>query len=459
MIDEDAIADGDSTLEDAAHAPGVLRLRRLKELPPAARRRRGWLRLLLRTQVLLGVLYAVAICFERVVNIEILKPYRLIGAALVLLMMVRGRLRLDRLERLAIAFVLSGFLLALLQTMLASESLTRLFMILGMWSFNLATFIALSSLLKDRREVVLIAIVHAVAMLIAAYGISSSAMNVADEMGITSRISGDFRNPANACVSMLFSCMVLLTVLRRRASMRGPLTRLFKVIAMFAIPLYYLYTSTLTGSRAGAGLLVVGLAVYCVSTSLRRMAIVLAFIAIVGGVAYAIAPQDMNLAERNILALRVQKKGLDTDRLYLWRSGFDAYLDTYGVGLGMSRYQNVHRRYFAPYALKSDPRWEDTDLTLHNDYVSALVEFGAVGMVIFVFFCRCLLKMARGINDRDVRAIAIALLVGLAINGLSHTGLSYFAAWFYFALLSAWVRLERDPPAIAARPVVPWQTR
>jgi O-antigen ligase len=450
-VDHAALADG-ALQKGAPRRGGLLRV------PPVVRRH-GWLRLLLRLHVLLGLLYAVAICFERVVNIEILKPYRLIGAAIVLLMMVRGRLRLDRLERLAIAFIVSGFLLALLQTMLASESFIRLFMILCMWSFNLATFIALSSLLKDRREIILIAVVHALAMLVAAYGISSSAMNVADEMGISSRISGDFRNPANACVSMLFSCMVLLTVLRRRVGMRGPLTRLFKVAAMFVIPLYYLYTSSLTGSRAGAGLLLVGLAVYCVSTSLRRMAVALSFLAILAGIAYSIAPQDMNLAERNILALRVQKKGLDTDRLYLWRAGLDAYVDTYGLGLGMSRYQNVHRKYFAPYALKSDPRWEDTDLTLHNDYVSALVEFGAVGFVIFVFFCRCLVRMARGIADRDVRAIAISLLVGLAINGLSHTGLSYFAAWFYFALLSAWVRLERSPSAITPRPVVPWQTR
>ena len=112
-----------------------------------------------------------------------------------------------------------------------------------------------------------------------------------------------------------------------------------------------------------------------------------------------------------------------------------------------------------PAPMGSDPRWMNTDLTLHSDYVSALVEFGALGFVILLLFCRRLLEMARAIHDRDVRAIAIALLVGLAINGFSHTGLSYFAAWFYFALLSAWVRLERQPPVTTVRTVVPWQTR
>lgn len=419
--------------------------------------RRGWWRLLLRLHVLLGVLYAIAICFERSINIEIFKPYRLIGAAIVLLMLIRSRVRLERLERLAIAFVLAGFLLALLQTMLASESYARLILILGMWSFNLATFIALASLLKERREVALVGVVHALAMLVAAYGISSSAFGAADEMGITSRLSGDFRNPANACVSMLFSCTVLLTILRSKGSVREPLMRLFKALAMIALPLYFLYTSSLTGSRAGAGLLLAGLAIYCVSTSLRKVAILLAFVAVLGAVAYTIAPQEMNLTERNILALRVEKKGLDTDRLYLWRSGFDAYLDTYGVGLGMSRYQNVHRKYFAQYALRSDPRWENTSLTLHSDYVSALVEFGPLGLLIFLFFCKRLLTMARGILDRDVRAIALAFLTGLAINGVSHTGLSYFAAWFYFALLSAWVRAERGVQVVP-RSGASWDT-
>jgi O-antigen ligase len=436
----------------AAMRGGIMDVR--GESPPGS-----WLRMLRRLPVLLGVLYAIAICFERAIPIEVLKPYRLIGGAIVLLMLVRGRVRLDRLAKLSIAFVLAGFLLAVAQTMLASENFIPLLRAVALWSFNLATFIALASLLKDRREIILIGIVHALAMLIAAYVISSEAAVLAHEdPGGLMRLTGDFKNPANACISMLFSCTVLLTFLRRRVRVRGPLVRMLKILAILAIPLYFLYTSSLTGSRAGSGLLLVGLATYCALTSLRQVAIALGFVAILLAVAYAIAPQNLDLSERSVLAMRVEKKGMDTDRLYVWRAGFDAYVDTYGIGLGMSRYQHVHRKYFAKYAMQSDPRLEDFDLSLHNDYVSALVEFGTIGFVIFVFLFRRLLIMARGIRDRDARAIAVSLLVGLAINGMAHTGLAYFAVWFYFALLSAWVRLAKTAPAVD-RPLVPWRPR
>ena len=70
--------------------------------------------------------------------------------------------------------------------------------------------------------------------------------------------------------------------------------------------------------------------------------------------------------------------------------------------------------------------------------------------------CGQLVRTVRRIDDRHMRAIGVALLIGLAINGLTHTGLPYFAVWFYFALLSAWRfaevrearREDAGPPAV-----------
>lgn len=440
------------SVRDTAHAPTTMSEDGAFALRPSARSESSYavsmgeaIRLLAQPHVALCALYAVAICFEQLVEIDVFKPYRLIGAALVVLMLMSGRYLVDRFARLAMAFIGLGFVIGLAQSAVGPGNFPILLSTMARWCFNLATYIAIASLLRTRQELILVAVIHAVVLLVAAYGISLEATKDAmfGELLIT-RASGDFGNPANACVAMLFAGVVLITIIRQRVAAFASSVHLMHVVAIVAICLYLLYTASLTGSRAGAGLLLLGLAVYFLFTLRQRIAVITAVLLGALAVLLVFGMSDLNLSETNVLAARIEKKGWDTSRLYLWLSGLEAFADTFGIGVGMARYRELHREYFAPHAYNSDPRWLDKDLTLHNDYVIALVEYGVIGFCVFAMLCFQLWKMVQQLDDQNLRAIGMAVLAGMAVNGLTHAGFPYFIVWFYFALLSAWVSMQNQ---------------
>lgn len=425
-------------------------------LAPPAPARTTWKRTLLgalrRPVLLLALAYAFAMCFERSVEVEYFKPYRLIGAALVIAVLLRGRIRIDSFAKSSGLFILIGFLLALAHVYITSVAYGGALTAGALWVFNLATYIAIASALRTRHEVVLVAAAHALGMLLAAWNISAGGA----EDPLLARQFGDFSNPANACVGMLFAAITLLALAKARPARGARAARALRGLALVVMVLFFLYTASRTGSRAGAGLLIVGLLTYFWVRS-RKAALLVGMFALLGGVISATVPEEFwrdsgsSLTETNILALRVEKKGFDTTRLYLWKSGLDAWADTYGLGLGMTMYQTVHKEYYATYAGDGgDIRWLDADLSLHNDYVRALVEFGVFGFIVFLVMCRRLYRNARSIADPGARAIGLALLAGLVINGLSHNGLSYYSVWFYFGLMSAWLVVERNEAAALA---------
>lgn len=395
---------------------------------------------------LIAILYSIAICYERVIDIEIVKPYRILGFMLIAGVLFRGVVRIDRLVKVFLAYLVVGFL-AGLPSLFDAGGREDIFVNTALlWVFNIATYLAMYSAIRSRRDIVILGVVHSFALLTSAYGIAQEA--AAAELSGGVRLFGDFKNPANAAISMLFSCLVILTVLLRTKG-KNVFIRIMFAITAFVVPAFFIYTSSLTGSRSGTVLVVSGVICYLFMRA-RRLLVFLAFPAILLAGISVFSPATLDsfsaseFSESNVLAARVEKKGFDTDRLYLWRSGFDAWVDSYGLGLGIARYPEVHKEYFAPYAHKSDSRWMYTDLSLHNDYVIALVEHGAFGLFLFVTFCIRLVKTSLCIRDPYVRAISISVLLGIAINGFTHASLPYFAVWFYFSLMVAWHRAEES---------------
>lgn len=407
---------------------------------------------------MIAVLYSIAISYERIIEIEVLKPYRVLGMILILGVLLTMRMRTDRISRLAIGFLAVGLIAGLPAFFSYGGRDDVFFSTLLIWTFNIATYLAVAGVVRSRTDIIVLGVIHSIAMLTAAYDIALE--SAAIEMGIK-RAVGDFKNPANATVSMLFAGMVLVSLLRTPWA-KQRLTPLLCAILKIAIPLFLLFTASLTGTRSGAAVMVAGFLLYVFLTARQRTMFValLSGMILVAVVAVGSRFEDglANLSQTNILAARVDKKGVDTDRLYLWKSGLDSFADTFGLGRGMARYPEVHQEYFAPYAYLSDSRWMDSDLTLHNDYVSALVEHGVIGFVVFLLFCRELFRTARSTADPLMRAIGLSLLLGMAINGMTHTGLPYFCAWFYFALLASWRTLEKRD-ALHARGAKPYMTR
>ena len=396
----------------------------------------GWLEVLTRVRVFVVALYAVAICFERIIDVETFKPYRIVGGILILFVLIRGRIIADGLTRKAVAYVTVGVLLAVVHAVFGAGSVEGLTTSTLIWLFNIATYVAILSLLQERREVVVVAAVYCGAMLAAAVDIVWN-VNALRETGILARVAGDFKNPANACLGILAATLFLgaaLSSMERRRAQLTPILILLTLATVFS----GLYVSTLTGSRAGAALFVVGCVTFLVNLGKRRAAVAALAVAMI--LAVMAATLDIRPREANILARRIETKGMDLTRVALWQAGFDAYLDHYGIGLGLDRYRTMHQEYFRPYMWTSDPRWADSRLTLHSDFVSALVEFGPVGLVLLAGIVLGLIRAARSIRERQVRAIAFAILAAAMVEGLTHMVLPFFGLWFYFALLASWVR-------------------
>lgn len=390
-----------------------------------------------RGQLFILQLFAIAICFEQAVEVSVFKPYRILGVLAFLAVMFNGRLRYDRFAGFFWLYLCVGVALAATRLLWSGESLAGLGTTAAIWLFNLLVYVAIISTLRSKREVALLAGVHAVAMSVAAVQIARTASeNLA--MGQVARLSGDFKNPANACLSMLFAGLVLIEGARRRAS-RSSHSFAFGAVAVLG-NIGLLYVTTLTGSRAGSFIFIAGLLCYglVVGRSFVRRSLLTAFL---------IVPFIIPLVHyldpgRNILLARLESKGLELDRLYLWRAGWDAFLEHGAVGLGLDQYRPVHRRYFASYASRSDPRWLDSDLTLHNDVVIALVEFGPVGLILFWLLAKEIVRKTLTIRGHGSRAVAIAVIAMAATNSLTHATLPFFGLWFYFGLIGSWAQCD-----------------
>ena len=88
--------------------------------------------------------------------------------------------------------------------------------------------------------------------------------------------------------------------------------------------------------------------------------------------------KDNSSLESNLLLTRTMDKGLELDRSEIWKGGWNAFADSYYLGVGMGQFLHLSGEY------------ADVDinqrkgLTLHSDYVSLLCENGPLAVTLFV---------------------------------------------------------------------------
>lgn len=393
-----------------------------------------------RSLLVAALFYAVSIAYERIIDVEVFKPYRVIGIFLALFSLLSGRIRIEQVGRIGVLFVLAGIVPGFV-VFFGDSSYRRDDMF---WStvfisvFNIFTYLALVSVARTRKDVLLIGLFHAMAMVSSIHDIALEAQAAQ----ALARVNGSFTNAALTAVSILFMCLFLVSLFRSPLALRWT-TRWLIILASICIALYSIYISSLSGSRSGTVSLLAGLLCYAFLVAGRWRvvwAILLAFPLLV--LIFIGSGPFVELLSRfsddNIFLKRLDENDDSTHRFYLWRAGLDAFFDTYGLGTGLSRYPELHHQYFAKYASLSDMRWLESDLTLHNDYVVALVEHGILGFVLMVGLFRALYLCANSIVEPSARAISISVLLAMAINGFSHVGLQSYNYWFYFALMIAW---------------------
>ncbi len=401
--------------------------------------------------LLVCCLYAIAVNFEQVVDIAVFKPYRIIGVFLVALVIVRRLgVTVDQIARATYAYIALGLTVAGISQFTMGGSMASAVNEASLWLFCVTTYVAVISAISSRRQLNWLLAIFIVALVGSVFDMALHARELFFQGIQGRRVTGAFRNPANACVNILLLVVILLALIRHWSDRtRSGILRTLSIPAALVVLGGLTFVATLTGSRSGMMVYVLGVVAYLLLTRQWRLLLV-AGILVAGVVALK---QDAFDAKSNILAYRLETKGLNDSRVYLWMAGVNALTDTYGFGLGAGQYRLHHRQYYADYSEVGDSRWAENDLTLHNEYLSALVEYGALGFCLYLTIWAMIFKRCLSVRNTHVRAIGCAVALAAAINAATHHALAYFGLWFFLALLAIWTRIE-DGRIEPARPTV-----
>lgn len=325
----------------------------------------------------------------------------------------RGEAAADRGLPRTLSFVLGGFLgwtaLSVLWADVPSEVVSAVFRYL----LNAGFFVIVATAVRDRRQAgLLMGSFIAGAAVAALYGLASPGRFEAD-FGRLESAALDPNELSAVLVPAVALCMFLAIGLRRRSSLR--------VIAL-GVGLICGLTILLTVSRGGLIALVVMLLVAIVVGGRWwiQIALLAATVAAAGFIYFtAFAP------EAAIDHLRSTTQGDERfveGRYTIWQIAWRMAGDNPVTGVGGGNFPTSSRHYLLEPG--SAPRSDliiDTPAVVHNTYLETLVEYGAIGLALFlalIAFCiGSLVKAAaafKRLGDREMELLSRGLIAALA---------------------------------------------
>lgn len=388
--------------------------------------------------ILVGA-YVVAICFERIIDIEVVKPYRVIGILMVLFALAHGLKWGDRFFVYAAALVTVGVVPTAVALAGPEGNLFYFLSYGGIFILNILTYVAIISILKSERDVWIAMALHAAAMLIAmAEILMESRASLLLGAAMVGRIQGDFKNPAFVCSSLVAAYCFIFILARQFATKLG-FSPLFSRVVLGLLLIIMLYATTHTGSRSGVAGFVVGSVVFVMYLFWRGknkgVSMLVGAALIVGVLGGAQFVENIVDKESNILAVRIMHKQLENDtRIGIWQSGLRAGLDSWGLGVGIGQYPAIHRRYYAEYADR-DAEIMVRDMSLHSEYLTMFTEYGVLGLVIYFLILAEALRLAYSLKNEMYKAYAYAIISMWLVMAIGTGALVHFSFWVYIAFI------------------------
>ncbi len=207
-----------------------------------------------------------------------------------------------------------------------------------------------------------------------------------------------------------------------------------KIIAVIAVP-FMINLIVLANSRASfVAVLVIGiLALIWIKGRLRWRVL----LALVGGVILILILANDQFWQRQKTIDNYQEEGSAMSRIYLWKGAIRMFKD-HPMGAGGGGYQALALEYVPELAAIME---EKGSKTVHNTFFLVLVEWGFVGVIIFLgFLTHVFIILGRIRRDRAkatgyryyVDAMAIQMgLIGILTAGIFHNRLySEVVYWF-----------------------------
>ncbi|MCB0704423.1 MAG: O-antigen ligase family protein [Saprospiraceae bacterium] len=265
---------------------------------------------------------------------------------------------------------------------------------------------------------------------------------------ISSREKGLSDNPNYAAYGMAIATVFLTYLLMKNRFSLLKLKNLF----YFGLVGVMFFTILATGSRGG--FILFAFCMFLMTIVLSDTQTKVRLIPIFGAVLLVVLfnTNFQALTEETTTFNRLQGATQDI-RVPLAKAGFAAFVDTYGMGLGVS--QMLDRGTFAYYIGPVDRNLvyaievRDKGLSLHNMYIEVAVETGVIGIGLWTYFLFLTAKFQWDkfrLNDknRPFHRMLFVCIVGLLLFAMTGKGLLGALFWFVITVCSKEYYDEED---------------
>ncbi len=222
-------------------------------------------------------------------------------------------------------------------------------------------------------------------------------------------------------------------------------SQLWRKILNIGTLLFLAYIFILTGSRTGLVIFILVLTFLFIFSSFRRKLLLVSISLLIGFQLLSSDVQRVLLFGNNlVLVSRVNKKlKEDTEdvRFIIWRGLFRALEDRGYLGMGIGQFKSNFPEYYGEESNKLILEIVNRGyyLSLHNDYLAILADYGLPGLLFYFVFLyiafkklalRLLYHGAEGKGQQFLYRYTLTMLVCLIIFGLSAENFQHQLYWF-----------------------------
>ncbi|WP_416792670.1 O-antigen ligase family protein [Sulfurovum sp. ST-21] len=376
----------------------------------------------------LEYLYVVLFSFD-----SPLKPYRIIFFMQMPLFMIflfmnkRKVVKFDKIDLLLLVLFLYGFIMAFVRYYFFDEgiigyAINDIQLIL----FGYLTFLILKQLELKTDEIKKILVFFFISIMINSFYIIYNAF----VLHSFERLGGFFKNPNQAAEAIVMGILILLYFVGKKSFSKWWLG----LLPVMLIAIFF------TGSRGALiGLLIAGS--YFLLQNSRRMLfrlsaagmLILAFVLPFNA---AMETLDLNKLMNRFTSENIESSG-GSGRIDIWKSGLLLGKDTYFTGVGASEYRAYHHHYIRkiPDAYITVLNY---DLGLHSDYMSMLVEYGFIGLLLYLYLIYFLFYRLHQIKREkeldDLPTLFILIFISMFIQGMFQVSYILPMYWLFIGL-------------------------
>lgn len=246
-----------------------------------------------------------------------------------------------------------------------------------------------------------------------------------------SRATGYMDNPNSAGIT--YNTMLLFLYYQ----VTQPRTQLIKKLALIFIIFYFYLLIFTTGSRSGAGLIIIGLfyLYYLFSFKTKITGLITFFVILLLSIQPISKWVAANYKNYNLLVRISKFDGKKDERGLLWKGGLNAAKGSAFLGVGVAQFRYDFGRHFigVEHGQYLAMRTHD-GLGLHNDYMTFLVEGGILSLLLFLTFI--LWNIWKKFKRRrfKIPSLQLTILLFLLIYGMVGANFITPTYWFFLTI-------------------------